>query len=400
MRLSRNKSDMRRRDRVGYNTLIKGWRDAVSSLRFADSGLDTFYGDFFYDGLIPKDDFYRQLASVIPWDTFGERLLAYYKGGAQYGRPPYHPVLMLKVLVLGRLHNRSLRELQRDITYNLQYKYFVGLAANLPCPDFTTISDFQMRLTSDRKRDVLGEMLDEIIAMARKSGIDFGEIQIVDSTAVTADVNIEKDKARRRRGEEPRDVDAQWGVKRSYYIRDESGKRKKRKEFFFGYKMHASMNALSGLVTGIVCTGGARNDGQELQGLIKHDLKLGVPIKVVTADRAYDDSDNHYFLQTKKVISAIHLQDYRLDKKDDHKDPWIKMVQSAEYQSGLTTRRLIEPKFGEAKTEHGLRRCNHIGLRAFARQAKLTVLAMNLKRLVQLRFGARFYLTSPVPIIA
>jgi transposase, IS5 family len=372
----------------------------MASLRFADSGLDTFYGDFFYDGLIPKDDFYRHLTSVIPWDTFAERLLAFYKGGAQYGRPPYHPVLMLKVLVLGRLQDRSLRELQRDITYNLQYKYFVGLAANLPCPDFTTISDFQMRLTSDRKRDVLAEMLDEIIAIARKSGIDFGEIQIVDSTAVTADVNTSKDKARQGRGEEPRDPDAEWGVKRSYYVRDEAGKRRKRKEWFFGYKMHASMNALSGLITGIVCTRGARNDGQELQGLIKHDLKLGVPIKVVTADRAYDDSDNHCFLGEKKVKSAIRLQDYRLEKKDDNKEPWVKMVQSPEYQDGLEKRRLIEPKFGEAKTEHGLRRCTHVGLRAFARQAKLTVLAMNLKRLVQLRFGARFYLMSPVPIKA
>lgn len=50
----------------------------MCSVRFADSGLDTFYSEFFYDGLIPKDDFYRQLASVIPWGIFAERFLTFY----------------------------------------------------------------------------------------------------------------------------------------------------------------------------------------------------------------------------------------------------------------------------------------------------------------------------------
>ena len=367
--------------------------------RFADTGLDTFYGDFFYDGVIPTDDFYRQLNAVVPWESFGERLLSCYKGGAQFGRPPYSPVLMLKVLLLGRLHQRSLRELQRDITYNLQYKYFVGLAAHLPCPDFTTMSDFQARLLAARKRDVFGELLDEIIGIARKSGIDFGEIQIVDSTAVTADVNTSKDDDRHSRGAPRRDPDAEWAVKRSYLARDESGKMVRRRELFYGYKMHMSMNAAAGLVTGVTCTGGKRYDGHELEGLIRHDLKLGLPIKIVTADRGYDDTANHYFLKQKKLTSAIRLNRYRLEKKDDNKEPWKAQVQNRGYWAGLKERGRIEAKFGEAKTKHGLKRCRHVGLKSFNVQAKLTAIIMNLKRLVQLLFGTRFYqgLTAPVP---
>lgn len=363
----------------------------MTALRFADTGRDTFYGDFFYDDLIPKDDFYRQLGRIIPWDSFADKLLALYKGKAQYGRPPYHPVLMLKVLVLGRLHQRSLRELQREITYNLQYKYFIGLAANLPCPDFTTISDFQMRVKADRKRDVLAELLDEIIGIARKAGIEFGEIQVVDSTAVTADVNPAKDEARQTDGAEPRDPDAEWAVKRSYLARDQDGNKVKRKEYFYGFKMHTSMNAKSGLITGIVCTGGKRYDGHELARLIKHDVKLGLPIRIVTADRGYDDIENHGFLEDAKLKSAIRLNDRRLKKKDRNKDPWLRLVQTAEYHAGLAQRGRIEAKFGEAKTKHGLRRCRHVGLRSFDFQAKVTVLVMNVKRMVQLLCGTRFY---------
>jgi IS5 family transposase len=369
----------------------KWWRTALTALRFADTGRDTFYGDFFYDDLIPKDDFYRQLGGIIPWDSFATKLLVLYQGKAQYGHPPYHPVLMLKVLVLGRLHQRSLRELQRDITYNLQYKCFIGLAANLPCPDFTTISDFQMRVKADRKRDVLAEILDEIIGIAKKSGIEFGDIQIVDSTAVTADVNPAKDEARQADGAEPRDPDAEWAVKRSYLTRDQDGNKIKRKEYFYGFKMHTSVNAKSGLITGIVCTGGKRYDGHEMARLIKHDVKLGLPIRIVTADRGYDDIENHGFLEEAKLKSAIRLNEYRLKKKDRNKDPWERLVRTAEYHAGLAQRGRIEAKFGEAKTKHGLRRCRHVGLRSFDFQAKVTVLVMNLKRMVRLLCGTRFY---------
>jgi len=202
--------------------------------RFAKTGQDGFYGDFFYASVIPEDDEYRRLAGVIPWERFGERLLSLYDGNAEFGRPPYHPVMMLKVLVLGRLQQRSLRELEREITFNLRYKFFVGLAANLACPDFSTMSDFQVRLLANGKRDVLAEILDEIIVMARESGIKFGEVQIVDSTHVAANVNTAKDDARQEAGQEPRDPDAEWGVKHRRIERDADGKKVKRPEYFYG----------------------------------------------------------------------------------------------------------------------------------------------------------------------
>jgi hypothetical protein len=171
-------------------------------------------------------------------------------------------------------------------------------------------------------------------------------------------------------------------------------------QYFFGYKLHASLNAASGLITSITCTKGKRHDGHELEALINHDLTLGLPIRIVTADRAYDDGENHLYLKAKKINSAIRLNKYRTEKKDDNKEPWVEMAASAEYQEGLAERGRIEGKFGEGKTQHGLGRCQSIGLASFARQAKLTVLAMNLKRLVQLVYGTRFYQGTTAPIAA
>ena len=136
-----------------------------------------------------------------------------------------------------------------------------------------------------------------------------------------------------------------------------------------------------------MCTGGKQYDGHKLEELIRHDLKLGLRIRIVTADRGYDDTANHFFLKLSHLWPAIRLNGYRLGKKDSNKQPWEEMVKTAEYYQGLAQRGRIESKFGEAKTRHGLRRRCHVGLRAFSVQAKLTVMAMNLKRMVHLLGG-------------
>ena len=50
----------------------------------------------------------------------------------------------------------------------------------------------------------------------------------------------------------------------------------------------------------------------------------------------------------------------------------------------------IERKFGEAKTNHGLRRCRYVGRARYAIQAYLTAIVLNLKRMVKLLTGVSF----------
>ncbi|MGB7117039.1 MAG: transposase, partial [Anaerolineales bacterium] len=68
-----------------------------------------------------------------------------------------------------------------------------------------------------------------------------------------------------------------------------------------------SLNAESGMITNLVVTPGNAYDGHKLPELVNRDLELGFPIDTVAADRGYDDGNNHYFLQTRGLHSAIHL---------------------------------------------------------------------------------------------
>jgi IS5 family transposase len=205
-------------------------------------------------------------------------------------------------------------------------------------------------------------------------------VQIVDSTHSLANVNVAKDKRRQSKGQAPRDGTARWGVKRSFKKRN--GQRKK--VSFYGYKAHVSLNAENGLITSLVHTPGNAPDGHQLPRLLHKDLAQGLPVQIVSADRGYDDSDNHCLLWHKGLYSAICLNDYRTEKKDSNKAIWLELQQTSQYQEGLKERYKIERKFGEAKKEHGLGRCRYVGLLRYAIQSFLTAITLNLKRLVLL----------------
>ena len=66
---------------------------------------------------------------------------------------------------------------------------------------------------------------------------------MVDSVHTIADVNVEKDAGRQKKGEGPRDPNARWGVKGKKLVRDEAGKKHEQKEYLFGYNSHVSLNA-------------------------------------------------------------------------------------------------------------------------------------------------------------
>jgi IS5 family transposase len=355
--------------------------------RFRQTGQQSFFGRLVYDRIVPKDHFLMQLDEIIPWERFTKKLVRYYQGKALYGPAPYNPVIILKMLLLSFLYDISERQAEDLVNFNLVAKCFVGLAVDEPAPDHSTLSLFKARLLENKKTTAFEMLLQEIIAIAKEQGIAFGSLQVLDSVHVIADVNVPKDEARQRTGQAARDADAAWGVKHTKKVRDQEGKIVKQKEYFYGFKEHVSLNVATGLITSVTHTAGNAYDGHELPTLVKSDVAQGIPVKTVTADKAYDDGDNHEFLWSHGMHSAIHLNDYRTDKKDDNKDIWIVLQQSPEYRAGLKERYKVEAKFGEAKEEHGFRRCRSVGLLRFAVQGFLTVLAMNLKRLVVLITG-------------
>jgi IS5 family transposase len=362
----------------------------MSGQRFQETDENSFFGRFLYDRIVPADHFLRRLLEIIPCERFSKMLLEYYRGGAREGRPPYDPALLLRMLLVSFLYNLSERQTEQMVNENIPMKFFVGLAVDEKAPDHSTLTAFKARLKENGYERAFEAILLEIVKIAREKGVQFGEVQVVDSVHTAADVNTAKDEGRKKGGGGPRDPDARWGVKGKRRVRGEDGELKEMREYFHGYKGHVSLNAATGLITSVVPTAGNVHDGKMITRLVEKDLSQGLAVGIVSADRGYDDSDNHVFLWSKGIHSAILLNDIRTKKKDRNKEVWVSLLATPEYRRGKRERYKVERKFGEAKQNHGLRRCRYVGWIGYAIQVFMTAVALNLKRLVRLLEGVGF----------
>lgn len=361
--------------------------------RFRDTGKDSFFGDLVYDRVVPGDHFLRRLNAAVDWRPFTQKLVRYYKGGAEYGPPPYEPTLILKMLLLSYLYNLSERQVEEYVNDSLSAKYFLGLAADEPAPDHATLTLFKNRLLARKGERVFEQLFKGVLRIARETGISFGLIQVVDSVHTVADVNLEKEEARRKQGKgpsPPEAEDARWGVKGKKVVRDEAGEKEEQKEYFLGYKTHLSLNAETGLITSLTVTPGSAYDGHHLPDLVEQDVAQGIGAVVYAGDKAYDDGENHLYLKERGLKSALRLKRNRTQKKDSNKGPWLKLLADPDYQRGLRERYKVERKFGEAKLCHGFRRCRYLGLVRYRVQSFLTAMVLNLKRMVKLLYGVSF----------
>ncbi|MGC8878693.1 MAG: transposase [Anaerolineae bacterium] len=127
------------------------------------------------------------------------------------GRPPYHLVVLLKMLWLAYLYDLSERQVEMYVQDSLSARCFPGLAVNERVPDHTTLSVFKERLVQQGRLDCLEALLQEVIRQVQAHGVVFGSIQIVDSTHSVANVNVAKEERRQAEGQAPRDKDARWG---------------------------------------------------------------------------------------------------------------------------------------------------------------------------------------------
>lgn len=356
--------------------------------RYIEQNQNSFFGEYLYDKIIPEEHFYRKLNEIIEWERFTKQLIELYKGGGEYGRPPYDPAVILKMLLISYLYNLSERQTEVYVNENMPAKYFVGLAIDQAAPDHSTITYFKNRLIRKGNLGVFEEMLTEMIRIGMEKGIEFGNIQIIDSVHSIANVNTKKDASRKKKGKEPRDPDAKWGAKHKRKVKTEGGETIEQTEYFFGFKSHVSLNSETHLITSLLPSSGNAWDGHYFKSLVERDLTMGLPVETVAADRSYDDHDLHYFLQEeKKLYSAILLKKTRTQKKDKNKEVWFDLLATPQYQQGKKERYKIERKFGEAKLGHGLSRCRYRGILKYGIQSYLTAMVLNLKRMVRILTG-------------
>ena len=357
---------------------------------FQDTGKDSFFGDFVYERIVPQNHFLVALDNLFDWGAISQELIGAYRGRGLYGRPPYDPAQIFKMLFLSYLYGVSEREVEQLVNYHLVVKWFVGLAVDEAAPDHSSLTVFKNRFLREDTWERLVSCFDDLLQQAREQGLEIGHIQILDSVHTQADVNMDKERKRQDRGQSPRDPDARLVNKGRREVVEPDGRRTQKQIRYRGYKSHVSLNAETGIVTSLLPSRGNQADNKVFPDLLAHDQALQLPTDTYGGDRAYDDTDIYERLEAAGLHPGICLRRFRTEKKDPHKERWIALQATPQYQEAKAQRYRVEQAFGPAKQKHGLERCRYIGLLRFRIQSLFTFLVGNFKRMVKLLTGLTF----------
>jgi len=102
------------------------------------------------------------------------------------GRPSYPPEVMFKILFLEFYYNLSDVEIAKQLKFNVLFRYFVGLRAEDPLPDDTSLVVFRKRLTEKR----FEKIFDKFVKQCREKGLLKERLKLIDATHIIADVAI------------------------------------------------------------------------------------------------------------------------------------------------------------------------------------------------------------------
>ena len=370
---------------------------------FKKTGENLFCQSFLVEGaLAHTNKFLNKLDSVIDFEKLWlDKLLQAYKGNAEYGKPPYKPTIILKMLFLAYLFNVSEREIERIVNDSISMKAFLHLSLDEGAPDHSSLSKFKERILSYEdfwNKNIFEEIFDEIISIAQKKGINLGITQSIDSTHTIANVNTKKDKDRQDKDKKPpRDPFAKWGVKKIKKVKTVDGKVVKIKDSYYGYKSHLSVNTDTDIITSAKVSPMNEYDGKFFEPLMKDDLEKEVAIPketIYTADRAYDDGNNHAWLHANQLKNAICLKGDEQDIQRKKQTFLFENISDEEYVVGKGKRYVVERVNGDLKNNHSLKRARYLGLRNMRIQTMFSSMAHNLKILVKQLTGVG--LRSPV----
>ena len=318
----------------------------------------SFFGNHIYESLLARrSHLLYELGQVVDFSFVRHACRDFY---VDWGRDAWDPVLMFKMVFLQFLYDLSDREVEERATYDMAFKWFLGLSAEEFPPDHTTLCRFRQRLGAEGFRN----LFNQVVAQARAQGFVSDRLHILDATHMAAKVDLFR--VKQEHANQDNDDD-QGYIDRGSPDPEARFGRKSKKQGFYGYKCHMVEDADSELIVQATATPGNVHDGRLLPELIDAQPREA------TADKAYDSKSNHAYLASQGVTSGIIRRHQRPGRPRHSK----------------RERPKIERKFAECKSFHGLRKARYWGLAKVMIQTFMVAIVVNCKRLVKLAKAQR-----------
>lgn len=348
---------------------------------FKQTNKNSFFGNYLYERIIPKDNFLRQLDEAVDFSFVNVLCLDKYGNFGKAGNRPYEPEMLFKILFLSFFYNVSLRETEDQINDRLSFKWFLGLAVDEFAPDHSTLTVFCDRLGEK----AFQEIFNNIVGQAKDKGLVHDRLKIIDSTDTRANVDLFKlsrnnNEDKKESGSSSNEIDNY--IDRNSPDQDARFGRKSNKKQFYGYKQHIIIDGDSEIIENIVTTPGNIKDEQIVEPLLKV-AKMSTDLRRKTkilADKGYDTNNNHSLIEKYKCKSFIII------KKNRQVEKLKSRMKTKIYQKTIKDRYKVERRFADGKSNHGLGKCRWLRIWKMKIQSYLTATVLNCKRIVTLLF--------------
>ena len=307
---------------------------------------------------------------------------------SRVGRPSIAPERLLRALLLQVLYSvRSERMLMEQLSYNLLFRWFVGLNMDDMVWDATTFS-------KNRDRLLTGEIAEEFFAavldLARGKELLSDEHFTVDGTMVEGWASLKsfqpKDESERNSNDKPDDPGNPTvnfhGQKRSNITHESTTdadlrlfKKTKGSEAKLAYQGHVLMENRNGLVVNatLTCASGTAEREAALAMLGQRPQKKRVTLG---GDKAYDTKDFVADLRGSQVTPHVAQNNKRRKSAIDQRT-----TRHPGYEVSQRKRKRVEEIFGWLKTVGLLRKTRHRGLELVGWIFKFATAAYNLVRI-------------------
>lgn len=299
-----------------------------------------------YDLVVPKDNLLRKINELIDFSFVYDELLNKYC--LNNGRNAINPTRMFKYLLLKSIFDLSDVDIVERSKYDMSFKYFLGMAPEEDVIEPSSLTKFRKLRLKDL--NLLEMLINKTVAIALEKGILKSKSIIVDATHTKARYNqkspreILQERSKKLRksvyeiDETIKDIfpakntvdkledEIQYCQKLINIIENEkklfSYPKVKEKinllretidddidhlqnsddadarighktadSSFFGYKTHIAMTE-ERIITAAVVTSGEKNDGKQLETLIKKSKEAGIEVETVIGDTAYSEKNN------------------------------------------------------------------------------------------------------------
>jgi len=315
----------------------------------------------------------ERINSVVNWTRIESLVLRDYPvGKSSEGNDAYHPLLLLKCLLLQQwFHIDSDPELETQINDRSSFKKFLELPMDELSPDHSTFSRFRSRLSKDTMKAINHELLSQFSSrgLAINEGVAIDARLVESASHPISEDKLKEEKIKRESPEgcldktgKPmkfsRDLDSNWTVKNDMP--------------HFGLKEHAAVDTHYGFVLATEMTPASFHDSPYLPLCVAGSCHTQNPIQKVFADKGYFGEKNRAFLSLNKIQDGIMRKATRGAQLTPYEKERNKAISKIRY--------IVEQYFGISHLHHHAHRARFTRLIKNTTNALFRQLAFNLFR--------------------